>query len=244
MASDQAHLAAIWKDRDVAAAFLQERSLFIPDRERQLEVTLRALRFLKTEPRRVLDLGTGSGAILGTVLSAWPKATGVGVDFSPLMLEQARQSLAVFGDRVTLFEADLGSPTWRNQLAGPFDAIVSGFCIHHLPHERKRSLYAEIYELLSPQGLFANMEHVASASAVGEDMYNEAMIEHLYRRRKENGEDVTLEQVGHDFLTRPDRAANILAPVEEQCRWLCDIGFREVDCFWKYYELAVFGGVK
>jgi len=39
-------------------------------------------------------------------------------------------------------------------------------------------------------------------------------------------------------LERPGRAANILASVEEQCRWLRDIGFQDVDCFWKYFELG------
>ena len=39
-----------------------------------------------------------------------------------------------------------------------------------------------------------------------------------------------------------NRAANILASVEDQCRWLREIGFVEVDCFWNYFELAIFGG--
>jgi len=43
-------------------------------------------------------------------------------------------------------------------------------------------------------------------------------------------------------LHRPDKAANILAPVETQCRWLRRIGFVEVDCYFKHFELAVFGG--
>ena len=45
-------------------------------------------------------------------------------------------------------------------------------------------------------------------------------------------------------ITRPDRAANILAPVEEQCGWLRALGFQDVDCYWKYFELAVFGGFR
>jgi len=53
-----------------------------------------------------------------------------------------------------------------------------------------------------------------------------------------------LDQVRREFMERPDRAANILVPVEEQCRWLREIGFRDVDCFWKYFELAIFGGIK
>jgi hypothetical protein len=51
-----------------------------------------------------------------------------------------------------------------------------------------------------------------------------------------------LEEVRREYVSRPDRADNILALVEDQCRWLRDIGFRDVDCFWKYFELAIFGG--
>ena len=78
----------------------------------------------------------------------------------------------------------------------------------------------------------------------GNPGFNEAMAEHLYMRRCERGEDVTPEKVKRDFLERPDRAANILAPVEAQCEWLREIGFVEVDCFWKYFELAIFGGLR
>ena len=122
--------------------------------------------------------------------------------------------------------------------------IVSGFAIHHLSDERKRALYEEIFDLLSDGGVFLNCEHVASVTPRIEQMFDDAMTEHLYQRRKEKGESVTPEQVRQDFLQRPDRAANILASVEDQCRWLREIGFRDVDCFWKYFELAIFGGIK
>jgi SAM-dependent methyltransferase len=234
--------AEVWKQRDVAAAFLNERSLLIPDRKRQLDVLLRVLRFMPRRPASFLDLGTGDGILLAAVLETYPEAKGVGVDFSPLMLEKARQRLAPFGLRVSIFEADLQSGAWRNQVAGPFDAVISGFAIHHLPHERKRALYREIYELLAPGGTFVNSEHVASSTPRVEEMFEDAMIEHLHQRRIEKGDTVTREQVRRDFMERPDRAANILATVEEQCGWLRAIGFRDVDCFWKYFELAIFGG--
>ncbi len=234
--------AEVWKQRDVASAFLNERSLLIPDRQRQLDVVLRVLRFAPRPPARVLDLGAGDAILLATVLEAYPQATGVALDFSPLMLDQARVRLAPFGNRAAVVEADLGTPAWREAAPGPFDAVISGFAIHHLSDRRKQALYGEIAGILPEGGVFLNCEHVASATPRLEALFDDAMAEHLWRRRRERGEEVSREQVHREFLKRPDRAANILAPVEEQCRWLRDLGFCDVDCFWKYFELAIFGG--
>jgi ubiquinone/menaquinone biosynthesis C-methylase UbiE len=228
----------------VAAAFLDERSLLIPDRQRQLEVMLRVIRFAPKEPHRVLDLGAGNAILLATVLETFPGTTGVAVDFSPLMLEQARRRLASFGSRATTLEGDLQTPAWQNAVHGPFDVVVSGFAIHHLSHERKRALYREIYARLSEGGVFVNAEHVVSPTARIEEMFNDAMSEHLFETRRQRGEEVTRAQVHQEYLERPDRAANILASVEEQCQWLRDTGFHDVDCFWKYFELAIFGGIR
>jgi tRNA (cmo5U34)-methyltransferase len=234
----------VWKRPEVAAAFLNERSLLIPDRKRQLEVMLRILQFAPRRPEHVLDVGAGDAILLATILEAFPQARGVAVDFSPLMLEQARARLERFVGHAVTLEADLQDPEWLTRVKGPFDAIVSGFAIHHLSHERKRALYREIYGLLAPGGVFINCEHVASTTPRIEKMFDDAMTEHLWQRRRERGEDVTRDQVYREFMERPDRAANILALVEDQCRWLRDIGFQDVDCFWRYFELAIFGGVR
>jgi cyclopropane fatty-acyl-phospholipid synthase-like methyltransferase len=138
----------------------------------------------------------------------------------------------------------LQTPAWQAAVDGPFDVIVSGFAIHHLSHERKRTLYREIYARLAEGGVFLNAEHVASPTVRIEDMFNDAMSEHLFERRRQRGEEVMREQVHREYLERPDRAANILAPVEEQCQWLRDAGLHDVDCFWKYFELAIFGGMR
>lgn len=234
----------VWKEAGVAAAFLNERSLSIPDRPRQLDVMLRVVRHGSRKPAKVLDLGCGDGLLLATVLEAFPEATGLGLDFSPPMLEQARNRLAKFGNRVKTVEADLQTPAWRQAVAGPYDLVVSGFAIHHLTHERKRALYGEIFEALLPGGLFINCEHVSSPTPQIEELFNDAMADHLWQRRQERGEKVGRDQVLREFLERPDRAANICASVEEQCQWLREIGFREVECFWKYFELAIFGGAR
>lgn len=237
-------MSDIWKQPEVARAFVTDRAQRLPDRARQLDVLLRLLRAAERPIRRVLDLGAGDGILLAAVLDAFPDATGVALDYSAPMLAQARARLAPFGARATVIEADLSAPPWQAAVTGPVDAVVSGFAIHHLPHARKRELYAEVYGLLAPGGVFVNTEHVASPTPGVERLFDEAMSEHLWRHRRERGEDVSLEQVLQDYLTRPDRAANILASVEEQCVWLRDLGYREVDCSWKFFELAVFGGRK
>jgi SAM-dependent methyltransferase len=236
--------AAIWKDTEVASAYLNERSLVIPDREKQLEIMLRVIRYAPAMPGRVLDLGCGEGILLAAVLEAYPYAKGIALDFSPRMLDQARLQLARFGLRAQTAEADLNSTRWREVVTGPFDVVVSGLAIHHLPHPRKQELYQEIFDLLAEGGVFLNTEHVASPTTLVEGISNDNMAEHLLARRLRDGDNVTFEEVRTAFLERPDRAANILAPVEDQCEWLRKIGFQHVDCYWKCLEIAVLGGMK
>ena len=234
----------VWRDASIAAAFSEMRAARVPHSRTQLEVLLRVMRGQLPPPRRVLDLGAGDGLLLAAVLEAFPASAGVAVDYSPEMLARARERLRPFASRASVVVADLGQPGWRDAVGGPFDAVVSGFAIHHLPDARKRALYSEIHAALAPGGLFLNLEHVASATPRVSALGDEAMIDHQLGVRREAGEDVSRETVRREYLARPDRAANILAGVDEQCAWLRALGYVDVDCFWKYFELALFGGVR
>jgi len=75
-------------DLDVTPAVLIPR----PDSETLIEAAL--AHFGESGPKRVLDLGTGSGALLLAALDQWPDATGVGIDASSAALEVARQNAA------------------------------------------------------------------------------------------------------------------------------------------------------
>ena len=238
----------IWQDSGVALAFASEHRGAIMGAMEQLEILRQLLPARKPdlEPTWVLDLGCGDGILLETVLRHWTGAQGVALDGSPAMLEKAAERLAHFHpSAVTFIEADFNSPDWRNALPVPaFDAIVSGFAIHHSEDERKRALYTEIYNLLQPGGVFVNIEHVASASPLGEELFDRAFAKNLVRIRREQGKEATFEDVLNEIDNRLDKAANRLTPVETQLNWLREIGFADADCYWKHYELAILAGYK
>ena len=172
------------------------------------------LSFVPRTARRILDLGTGDGRLLALLRIDRPGAEGVAVDFSPTMLAAARERFREVA-AVRVVEHDLDEPL---PPLGKFDVVVSSFAIHHCTDERKRSLYGEIFGLLEPGGVFLNLEHVASATPA------------LHQR--------FLDALG----TTSEDPSNRLAPVEIQLRWLREIGFEDVDCYWKWLELALIGG--
>jgi len=233
----------IWQDRAVAESFLTGVRGAIPFAMEQINIALRILDETGLAMRRVADLGCGDGAIAHAILTHYPEAYVTAIDFSEPMLEQARQRLHPFDDRVDLIQADLYTSDWQQNL-GEFDAVLSGYCIHHLPDDRKQALYREIFHLLRPGGSFLNIEHVASASPWVEALFNDTLVDSIYQWHRTQGSALSREAVGQRFVYREDKKANILAPVEVQCEWLRAIGFRQVDCFFKFFELAVFGGIR
>ena len=130
------------------------------------------------------------------------------------MLERARARFAA-DHRVRIVDHDL-------RVALPpldgCDVVVSGFAIHHLAHERKRTLLREVVGMLRPGGLFANLEVVQCAT--------EALQQEFYRRIGRPGGD-------------PE---DVLAGVGEQLDWMRDAGLDDVDCCWRWHGFALLAG--
>lgn len=91
------------------------------------EVLVEAALAARPEARRVLDCGTGSGALLLAVLSELAKASGVGIDRSPAALNLARENAATLGlaERADMKQADWTAPGWTDDLGAPFDLILA-----------------------------------------------------------------------------------------------------------------------
>ena len=203
-----------WTSAEHALAYLA-RADSIPHR---VEGEAALLEHLPERPGRVLDIGTGNGRLLALVSAGRPELPAVAIDFSPTMLAAARLRFGS-SERVEVIEHDISQPLPN---IGTFGSVVSSFAIHHCSNERKPELYREVYDRLEPGGVFLNLEHVASSS------------ERLH--------DDFLAVIGYTRETE-DRS-NVLLDVETQLQWLREIGFDDVDCYWKWRELALLGGVR
>lgn len=204
----------LWSSADHARHYLDTAD-DIPHR-REGERTL--LEFLPERVERFLDVGSGAGRLLSFVKIARPRAACVALDFSPTMLEELRDRFGRDGS-VTVVRHDLNDPLPE---IGAFDAIVSSFAIHHVPHERKRALYGEIFARLLPGGALLNLEHVASPTVALHNQFLATM----------------------SIAPQDEDPSNKLVDVETQLGWLREIGFVEVDCHWKWRELALIAGRK
>ncbi len=92
-----------------------------PDTETVVEAALSGLSD-RTAPLRILDIGTGSGAIVLALLSELPNATGLATDISPAALAVARRNAERngLGDRISFKQT-----SWADGVDGPFDLVLS-----------------------------------------------------------------------------------------------------------------------
>ena len=207
-------MANLWTSAEHALGYLA-RADEIPHRTEGESVLIEEV---PKTVKRIIDLGTGDGRLLGLLKIERPTVECVAIDFSPTMLEAVKTR---FKDdsSVEVIDHNLDENLPDN---GTFDAVVSSFAIHHLNHDRKRSLYVEIFNMLQPGGIFCNLEHVASPTV----RLHEKFLKAIGKTPSE------------------DDPSNQLLDVETQLRWLRNIGFDDVDCYWKWLELALLIGFK
>jgi len=236
----------IWQSTAVAQGFLEGMRRAIPLAAEQIDVMLRLIRSTRPEMKDFLDIGCGDGVLAQAILAHYPDTQGILLDFSEPMLEAARHKLAASRDQLRFVAGDYGSANWLKlvEAYAPFDAIVSGYSIHHQPDARKEALYREIYDLLAPGGVFINIEHVAPDSAWSRMLFDDLFIDSMLRHQQRQGINQSREEVAEEFHNRPHGQANILAPLDIQLEWLREIGFKDVGCFLQIFELALFAGVR
>jgi SAM-dependent methyltransferase len=229
---------ASWQSADLAKSYFRRREILVPLLDVQEDLIRHLLSRHDRPIRRFLDVGSGDGAMAKLVLDSQSASEAVLLDNSPPMLDHASMLLADFSGRWQTVRGDLCDPAWPQGLpAGRYDAAVSGLAIHHLPAERKRALFCELFELLEPGGIFVNMDYVTIDGPL-RGLFDERMRANAVRHEHETGGTRSDDEVDcEDDDDRPDT-------VEDQLGWLRDAGFEQAEVHFKWAEAAIYGGVK
>jgi len=190
------------------------------------------LPFPKKEYLRVLDLGCGTGETSVSLLKEYPLARVTGIDSSPDMLDVARKKVKHTTWRVDFLCQDIRA----FNLEGEFDVIVSGFSLHFLSPDEKEEILRKCLALLKDGGMFMDSEAVLLPSEKVYNMYMEKWKDFM----RSNG--FSDEEIGSHIL----KFLKDVKPmtVDNQLGLMRKAGFRDVECYFKYLNWAVFGGYK
>lgn len=234
-----------WRTENLTKIYLNGVRGAIPLANEQIEILLRIIRKFKPEFDSFLDLGCGDGILGRTLFSERPGSRGIFLDYSEPMVDTAKSKCAEYKNPGSFVIQDFRSEKWTEPFLDdlPLDLVVSGFSLHHQDDNNKKRIYRDIFDkILKPGGLFLNLDAVALPTKDIEEIFDDYFLENVRKYNKKSNPGSSIKNIEREYYK--GKEVDILAPVEDQCAWLKEIGFFNVDCFFKVFELAIFGGVK
>lgn len=204
----------------------------IPHYAEMFRALTAAIPFETRDAIRVLDLGCGTGTTARHILEKFPLAQVTCVDFAENMVKAARSKLSAYPN-VRYVVKDFREFAWDTS----YHVVVSSLALHHLVTDAdKKTFYRQVYEGLKPGGCFYNADLVLASSAHLQEAY-------LAKWKAYMKKGVPEEEIEKKWLPKY-REEDHPAALFDQLEWLKKIGFKAIDVLWKYYNFAVYGGVK
>jgi tRNA (cmo5U34)-methyltransferase len=233
-----------WDKKEKLVKYVDGVRQFFPLASDQLEIISRVIAKFNPEVRTFMDLGCDDGMMGRYVHQLYPESYGVYLDVSGKMINKAREK--VTARHAQFIVADLDDAGWPDKIsgAGPFDLIISGYAIHHIKNQDKLRLYRDVFGLLNQDGVFLNLEHVSSPSQEIGEMFNDLFLDCMADYHESIHDSRSADEIKALYDDPEHKALNLLEAVEVQCDWLRKIGFSNVDCYLKIFELALFGGTR
>jgi tRNA (cmo5U34)-methyltransferase len=228
-----------WSNGSFAQEYRDQADSYIPERGSFIEI-IRSLykhMVVGTRPRRILDLGCGDGFMVQELFKLDDEIEATLVDGSQDMLNAACKRLSNTGKK-HFVHASFQDLLAQDPLPNTYIFVLSSLAIHHLAMADKESLFQYAHRHLDPGGFFVNIDVVLSPTDTLEkwylDLWQEWIDAHAAGTQK-----TSLLPVPQKYKDNRD---NVPDPLLPQLQALEKIGFRNVDCFYKYGIFAMFGG--
>ena len=232
-----------WRKKKFAQDFVENADYYILERKKLFEIMKSLYKHflankIEDKPIKFLELGCGDGRITQELLSVDKKLEGTLIDGSKEMIENAKKRLKSYPNlnyiQITfqeLIKSDLNK----------FDFIVSSLAIHHLSMSQKEALFKFIYDHLNNGGFFLNIDTIKAPSNDLEEWYLMLWKEWIKERETENEISESFQHIPQKYKNNPDNHPDTL---KNQLNSLESIGFKNVDCYYKYGIFSVYGGQK
>lgn len=232
-----------WSE-DASAVYRQLAKIAVPARTDQLATLLTLIPFGKDDEFKVVELASGEGRLSYAILSAFPNATVLALDFEQSMREETADRLSEFGERVQVEAFDMMLSDWYSLMAGA-DVVVSSLCIHHLTGEGKQGLFRAVNAQLSTRGAFLIADLVLPQRSQANEVFSATWDASAKRASYDlTGDDKLFgifEAENWNYYRVPDDFDKP-SPLFHQLKWLESAGFKHVDCFWMQAGHAIYGG--
>ena len=214
-----------------AQSYDQARRQLVPCFDDFYGTVLDLIPFTTDSAIRVLDLGAGTGLLSALIAGTFPNAHLTLVDISQGMLDRARQRFVNDAERFQFRTLDLA----EGPLRGRYEAVVSALAIHHVSDEGKQRLFQGVHDVLCDGGVFINADQVLGTTPEIDEEYKAAWLRQVRERGVDEGDlTAALERMQEDEMST----------LGLQVKYLEDIGFRMVDCWYKNYGFVVYAGRK
>jgi tRNA (cmo5U34)-methyltransferase len=233
-----------WAEPDFSRKFVESADIAILERKRSHTImkSFFTHHFIRKDERiELLDLGCGDGILTNELEETGHPISATLADGSEEMLRKAKERLKGFRDIRTVrtsFQDIIGGTSIRE----PFDFVVSSMAIHHLDMKGKRDLFGWIYSHLNNGGYFLNIDVVLAPNDDLDIWYMALWQEWIDEKKALAG--ITGDLYDDTMRRYKDNKDNKPDTLDTQLDALKAIGFREVDCYYKYGIVAIYGGKK
>ncbi|MEW6419070.1 MAG: methyltransferase domain-containing protein [Nitrospirota bacterium] len=232
-----------WAKAEFAREYRDNADVYIVERRRSLEILRSFYRhFLGINNRKkVLDLGCGDGIVSHELFKIDNSISATLIDGSKDMLDKAKERLKGFKD-IHFIKASFQETINEDILQQDFNFIVSSLAIHHLTMDEKISLFKNIYSHLHTDGYFLNIDVILAPTEALEQWYLSLWEEWIDERKASLG--IEGDHYNDIVCRYKDNKDNKPDTLDDQLNALKVIGFRDVDCFYKYGIFSMYGGRK